>query len=232
MSQRDAVLNRMTAAILSVAMREYVKAGEFKTPDTYTRQMRRSVSALFGGSIDEFQFIDEMMAMINNQLNMAWKVGAYDVGVMETDFVFEDFQHLDSIINNEYQFILRFAQDIVDTRLAGGKIDALLARVDLWANRYNEVVAEAHVWFGKKTRLQWRKGNTEKHCATCLALDGIIAFAEEWNASGVRPQAPPNPHLECEGWKCDCYLNPTDQRRTPRAFERIMNVVMSKGGRL
>lgn len=228
MSRRNDTILRMAATVRAVALREYVKAGEFKTPDTYMRQMRRTVSGLFGGQINEFQFVDEFVSMIDNQLHMAWKVGAYDVGVMEEDFVYDDMIHIDTIINNEYQFVLRFAQDIVETRDAGGKIDALLARVDLWANRYNEVVAEAHVWFGKKTRLQWVMGGTEEHCETCQKLHGIIAFAEEWNASGVRPQHPPNPNLECQGWRCDCYLDPTDQRRTPRALERILNIVMSR----
>lgn len=63
-------------------------------------------------------------------------------------------------------------------------------------------------------RLVWRLGATEQHCATCFALDGTVATVTAWGASGLRPQAAPNPRLECGGWRCDCSLTPTDQELT------------------
>lgn len=193
--KRREVLLQMASRIRAIALQRHVEDGAHKTPETYRRVMRSLVTALFDRQMDEFAFVDAMIPLIDKQLTLAWTVGAYDVGVLEAEFTMEDIQHYEAIVNNEYQFVLRFAQDIADTRDAGGEINGLLARVDLWANRYNDVVNEAHVWFGGKTRLAWRLGKTEEHCDTCQRLNGIVAFASEWDASGVRPQHPPNPHL-------------------------------------
>ena len=98
------------------------------------------------------------------------------------------------------------------------------SRVDIWANRYPETENRARMHFGGKQRLEWVLGATEKHCSTCAALNGIVAFAEEWEESGVQPQSPPNGALECGGWQCDCSLVPTDRRRSANALTRIMDI--------
>ena len=94
----------------------------------------------------------------------------------------------------------------------------------MWSNRYNEVVNEAKIWFGGKQRLKWKLGATEKHCTTCQALDGIVAYASEWEQSGLKPQNPPNPNLECGGWHCDCSLETTDEKRSPDALGTLMDL--------
>jgi hypothetical protein len=52
-------------------------------------------------------------------------------------------------------------------------------------------------------RYEWQLGNTEQHCTDCLRLNGQVHTADEWAASGWRPQGR---NLECEGWRCDCSL--------------------------
>jgi len=100
------------------------------------------------------------------------------------------------------------------------------SRVDLWVSRYEDTKNEAILFYSEKNqRLMWVEGDTKDKCRTCLALDGIVAYASEWEAAGVQPQSPPNPYLECSGWECGCSLRPTDQRRSPDALNIIMQII-------
>jgi len=73
----------------------------------------------------------------------------------------------------------------------------------------------------------WVIGETEVSCSTCLALNGIVAYASEWEESGVHPQGPQNGALACGGWNCDCSLDTTNARRTRDALGRIMDIAVS-----
>ena len=70
----------------------------------------------------------------------------------------------------------------------------------------------------------WVYGETE-HCETCRQLNGIVARATEWQRIGVRPQNAPNGLLDCGGWNCQCAINPTTQRRTPGAYDKIIGII-------
>lgn len=219
-------VHQMTAAIARQArmieLKRYL-SGERKTIGVFARQIWSAIRDLHNGG-DEFAFIDDMTSIIENQLNRAWRQGARDMNVDPADFEQEDYDHINAIIQNEYEYIPGLAQDIIDARDAGNPIDPFRARADLWTNRYNEVVNEAHVWFGGKTRLKWVMGPTEEHCASCSALNGIVAWAREWEQAKIRPQQPPNDGLECEGWRCACSLTPTTERRTPHALDRLIEI--------
>ena len=224
------------AVILSAfaaACREYIRRGEFKTEGSFNRHLWTAALGFFRDEINAFTFIDIFVNEIENQLTRAWHEGARSVEVEPDDMTEADNLHLEAIINSEYDHVLGLAQAIEDAKLSGISLDAFRvrfrSRIDLWSARYREVVNEARIWFGGKKRLIWVLGRTEQHCQTCSALNGVVAWAEEWDQSLLRPQHPPNEFLECGGWRCDCSLNPTDQRRSPRAFGILTNIVVSKG---
>jgi hypothetical protein len=99
------------------------------------------------------------------------------------------------------------------------------SRVDMWVNRYEDTKNEAILFYSEKNqRLRWVYGDTQ-HCETCAQLNGIVAFASEWEQAGVQPQSPPNDLLTCGGWNCQCILEPTDDRRSPDALTRIMDAI-------
>lgn len=219
------------AALLARALTLYAPDGT-KTLGWYTTALQGAVRDLYNGG-SEYDFIDSLTAMIEAQLGRAWREGARDVGVEPDEFTADDDDHLQTIISSEYDHVLDFAQAISDAAAADqesgdNSLSALYSRADLWANRYTEVVNEAHIWFGQKERLEWQLGDTEKSCKTCSALDGIVAFGSEWEQAGLRPQQPPNSQLECEGWRCDCRLVPTDRRRSPRALDTLLTLAVGK----
>jgi hypothetical protein len=199
-----------------------------KSIDTYDRQLWKYALDLYRGG-DPGVFITDFVNAISNQLTRAWNAGAKEMGVMPADMTDDDRSEIQAIINAEYEHILDLGTAI--TAAQPGTIqefrDTFRSRIDLWINRYTDVVNQAKIYFGGKTRLIWVEGDTLEKCPTCLALNGIVAFAQEWEQSGVRPQSPPNNAIECGGWNCSCTLQVTDKRRSPLALQRIMDIATS-----
>lgn len=210
---------------------------EIKTEAMFLRQLRAYCLQLFRGELGEFAWIQDMTDTIADQMGKAWREGARAVGVEPSEFTDEDNEELNKIIASEYDYVLALGSDILELRLMGGTLEEyrtkFAGRIEVWAHRYTDVVNQAKVWFGKrkKVKLKWEMGATEEHCATCAALNGIVAYAEDWERSTVHPQNPPNRALECGGWRCDCALVPTTERATNNAFDEIVDrVTAAKDG--
>lgn len=196
-----------------------------KNANTYGRQLWRYCLDLYRSG-DGGTFLNQFIAAISNQMTRAWNEGAREVGVTPEEMTDTDRAELKAIIDSEYDHVIDLGEAIIQAR------DRTLAefrqqfrnRVDLWVNRYEDAANRAKVYFGGRQRLVWTLGQTEEHCETCARLNGIVAFAYEWEQSGIRPQSPPNPVLECGGWQCDCTLKPTDKRRSPDALGKLMDI--------
>lgn len=188
-----------------------------KTEAYYNQALNRAVLEFYRGDSDAGEFIDEMIRLIEGQFERAWNEGSRDVGVDPKDHTPDDDAVLQERIDKETEFILDYAEAIEKAKIEGSPVGPLQARVSLWANRYNEIVAEARIHFGaERVRLKWELGATEQHCATCAELNGIVANAETWEESGYHPQGAPNDALECGGWQCDCSLEPTKEALTDK----------------
>jgi hypothetical protein len=202
-----------------------------KTVEAFDRQLWSYSLNLFRTG-DDSAFLDNFIASIDNQLNRAWREGADEVGVAPEDMTPDDMDRLQAIIDSEYNHITDLADGISEARTNKDTLDdfrqGFRSRIELWSNRYNETVNDAKIYFGGKIRLEWQLGATEQHCDTCSQLDGIVAYASEWEESGIHPQQPPNDNLTCGGWHCDCRLNTTDKRRSVDALGRIMDIAVSR----
>lgn len=200
-----------------------------KTYEQFRTRLYNAAERLFTGGRDA-NFLATFTRTIDQQLTEAWDVGAQEVGVEPDEMTSNDFEILSAIINNENEYINRIADDIDAAREEGlepAKFESKFgARINLWAQRYVETVNRAKMHFGSQQRFEWVLGNTKEHCSTCPRLAGIVAFGREWEQARVHPQMPPNPQLECHGWLCDCYFQPTTKRRTPRALDKIINIVL------
>jgi len=139
---------------------------------------------------------------------------------------------LEAAILNQYDYVDQYYRDIVDARVDETSVDPLLSRAAQWANQWNAAYENAKLLINTKNggNLIWRKGETEHGCQTCADLDGIVAWASEWETLGVHPRGYPNSKLECEGGgpanNCDCTLEPTDQRRSAGAYGRIEEIIL------
>jgi hypothetical protein len=201
----------------------------YKSIETYDRQLWSYALDLYRTG-DGGVFLDKFIAAIANQLTRAWNEGAREVGVDPKEMTDDDRAELKAIIDGEYDQIIKLAEAIMESR--SGTLDEFRqkfrSRIDLWVNRYTDVIGRARVYFGGKTRLKWTLGKTEEHCETCATLNGIVAFASEWELAGIKPQSPPNSMLACSGWNCDCSLDVTDRRRSPNALDTLMNIATAR----
>ena len=198
---------------------------EYKTADYMLNVIEGLVNGVYNNLVGG-DFIDAMANLISGQLTQAFQQAFEDEGY--TDFVLPDYlsSALEGMILSQYDFVDQFYRDIVDARIDGTSVSPLLARAKLWANQwqaaYNEAIRLMTLEGGGN--LMWVYGEAE-HCETCNSLNGIVASAKEWDELGVQPQNPPNNMISCGGWNCQCSLTPTDKRRSPKAYDTIMNAV-------
>jgi hypothetical protein len=197
---------------------------EYKTYEFFLSAIQGLVAGVYYNNIGGI-FIDTLANLISGQLTAAYMSAWMEEGHF-TDLPAYLQADLENMILQQYDFIDQFFRDIIDARLDGLPLEPLMYRAQLWANQYNSAYNRALLAIEKNEggKLMWVEGDTGKKCPVCLALDGIVAYASEWDLAGVRPQSPPNPRLGCGGWRCLCKLVPTKKRRTPKAFDRIMEV--------
>lgn len=203
---------------------------ELKTYDYFLRHVNGLVRGVYSGNIGG-EMVDIMANLVQGQLtdayNRAWKDDGNKLPL--PDYLSES---LTEAIAKQFSYVDQFFRDIVDARLDKASIEPLMVRASLWANRYNEATSEAVRLMALENgdKLIWRLGETEKHCGTCSALNGKIAYAREWESAGLKPQNAPNKLLECGGWQCDCSLEPTDKRRSNNAMVDLWAIAAARDG--
>ncbi|CAK0770213.1 conserved hypothetical protein [Gammaproteobacteria bacterium] len=200
------------------------KIAAIKTADLYSTIMTNDVHALYSRAMSRRGFISDMGLAIERQLSEAWEKGADESMVLPEDFTDADKAALQAIIDNEKSFLDRLADDVQDTAANKTGWEQFQSRLDIWANRYTDVQNQARTYFGGKIKYRWDLGQTEEHCTTCAALNGLVAYASEWEEVGLHPQSPPNEHLECGGWRCDCSLNSTTERRSYGVMNKLLSI--------
>jgi hypothetical protein len=177
---------------------------------TYGRGVRANIYGLWTGTLDTFDFIDSMSTTIGRNLRFAWYAGAAQCGISQEELTPNERQALDDMVNSEIFHLVSFADSIIEnSRNNGGKLTPHNQRAVLWVNRYNDAYNQAMLMACGDQKLEWQLGATERHCSTCAMLNGTVLRASVWEQTGYRPQNPPNPMLECEGWRCDCHFNVT-----------------------
>lgn len=200
----------------------------YKTYDYMLAVIENLVESLYNNQIGG-EFIDIMANLISGQFTQAYRQAMEDEGM--TDEFMPDYlaASLEAAILGQYDYVDQFFRDVIDARLDGTSITPLLARAQLWANRYTEAYNEAVrlMAINNGQKLMWVEGDTDHKCSTCLALDGIVAWASEWDALDVKPQNGENTKLECRGFRCQCALVPTDKRRSPDAYGKIEEIILA-----
>lgn len=156
-------------------------------------------------------FAAGMAGDIQRYITEAFYVGASACGFLPDELIANDLSELNAIIQNEFSFVSRLATAILDLRDNDLPITRIYPRLEVWTNRYQDVVNRAQVLLCGDQKLKWILGPNEQHCSSCSRLDGKVKRASEWEASGLHPQSPPNERLTCQGWRCLCTLEPTTE---------------------
>jgi len=197
----------------------------YKTYEFFLTAIEGLVNSLYQGLIGGI-FIDTLANLISGQLADAYQRAWSDDGHF-TDLPPYLAAALESMTLTQYEHVDQFYRDIIDARVDGTSIAPLLNRAQLWAGQWNTAYEEAQrlITVENGGNMIWREGDTEEKCPQCVALDGVVAYAREWEELGVHPKGFPNDKLGCKGGHCDCTLKPTTQRRSPKAYNTIMNAV-------
>jgi len=188
---------------------------------SYQSDLHQIMRGYWSGFWPRDVFFDLMYAAIDRGLSRAWASGAAKVGIAKDEISGAEQALLSAAIFSEYARIPGLAAFIEQNmRKDGGKLQTVLNRASLWVNRYRDLENRAKVEGEKDPKLRWVLGPTKTHCNTCGKLAGKVKRASWWR-DNVMPQQPPNPALECKGWKCGCGLEKTDE---PMSRGRMPNV--------
>jgi hypothetical protein len=195
-----------------------------KTVEYFQATMERLIQSVYDGNLGG-EFIGIVEDLVLGQISQAYEQAWQDDGnpLPVPEYLRDASQ---AMVLEQQSHVENLYRDIIDARVDKTPVEPLLSRAALWSNQYNSAYNDAVLKIAAENgaRLQWIYGDTD-HCPECEALNGIVAYAREWDELNVHPQQPPNDLITCGGWRCQCALVPTDQRRSPKAFDTIMNIV-------
>ena len=186
--------------------------------EQYGRELRAPARALWRGIFSFDQFVEEMILIVRRGLTRAWNVGAKECNIDPEDMSAHERLELEREIFRNYDRIFSYAEYVEqNSRANGGKLGKVLARTELWQNRYDSVRVKAAALACKDKKKQWHLGATEKHCRSCLTFNGRVYRYSVWEKNNALPKSRV---LCCGGFRCDCRLDDTDARVTPGPFPK------------
>ncbi|MCP5019880.1 MAG: hypothetical protein GY938_32035 [Ketobacter sp.] len=196
----------------------------------YSRDIKALSNRALSGDIDEQTFRTELNRITAAAFAMAFLLGDGDqqneAGKAALKRALQQERNSINVLTSDIfdgRFSARSADDVspgLPEQTAKRGRDKLGNRLILWAftlaGIYHMGQEFAAPRFGEERRYEWGLGNTEEHCRTCLALDGVVLTASEWRIIGHKPQGR---SLECGGWNCDCERTETD--KPSQGFESV-----------
>jgi hypothetical protein len=214
---RENLIKAVKAAGLYFA--QYAEKAAY-TSARYENEIRAAAAAYWKEGV-KGSFVSRMKVVIKFGLKDAFDLGASDFGVTPDEYSKEEIVARDAIITEEQLHIpdlLKFIDGLANDKTR--KLTDADYRLDLWIARFADMQNRAKLILGKDTKFEWVYGDTE-HCDTCQMLNGFVKRASFWNKYGVHPGQPPNPKLQCGGWRCQCQLNPTEKNLSRGKFPRL-----------
>lgn len=189
-----------------------------KTEPRLLQALRSAVRGLWSGVYTLNEFAVAMLDALDGGFYRAFKRGFGEFGISPDEWTPSEKAELYQMLADQALYVEAFGQWILENSKAnGGKLRDVLARVDLWANRYNEAYNRARILAARDGHLMWVLGQAE-HCSSCLKLAGKVKRGSVWLEAGIQPQS----HLlECGGYRCQCSLVPTDLPATRGPLPRL-----------
>jgi len=185
-----------------------------KSLEDFGRQVRAAARILWRGDDPNalFNFVDSLNLAMMRGYEQAWREGAAVCGVLPTDRTVEEQVVLAEYISIAQSRLLPLADYIsANSRANGGRWGDLLARLNIWINRYAEVRNRAQQMACKDTKLKWVVDPQKESCSTCLKLNNRIYRASIWQKYEIFPRDTRPNHQNSHGnnWGC-VFQAPTD----------------------
>jgi hypothetical protein len=193
-----------------------------RTKASYLQNLRAVVRGLWTGVTDEFETAASFEASIRRGLTQAWHEGIGELGLTPADMSEDEQRALRARIARETSYIDGFIDAIMaGSKENGGALAPLLQRAAMWAERWEEVKAEALMMVQQDPPLEWHLNPLKENCSSCAKLNGKVKRASYWNQSGVLPGVAGAGYLECQGYRCGCELLPTDKPLSKGPLPRL-----------
>lgn len=178
--------------------------------DQFRNSLRAAARGLWSGALSAYGFPDAFGAALDKYLRQAFDDGMARYGVEPADYTDDDIEAFQKFLTGQYEHLEGLTDYIVTQhKQFGGKLETVLARVEMWANRYDEAGDIARTRAGADENIEWKLGRAE-HCETCAALSGWVKRGSYWQKLRDTEQIyPKSPRLRCNGYNCKCVLQPT-----------------------
>lgn len=148
------------------------------------------VRGVWLGVMDYDTAFSNIMLIIGVYYAMAWKAGMKRAGLESDEQTAEEKLALKNMIFSEYAFIGGLLAAVeAGNKAAGGLLKAFAARIALWGNRYDAVMARAMAMARNNPKLKWVR-NSKDGCDSCVKMDGRVYRAKTWERYNLRPQSP------------------------------------------
>lgn len=153
--------------------------------------------------VDRRTFARRARAMVSRGVRQAFLDGLEEGGVFRGDLSDEDTATIQRLTAQQSVYVTNlgaalFRQDDVTPAMASQK-------PSMWFNKSVYPAYDAgRMSADRNGYYEWSLGRTEKHCSTCLALNGQVHRLKDYTR---RDLVPKSSVLECGGWQCDCKLN-------------------------
>ncbi len=163
-----------------------------------------------------------MTLAIERGFDQAWTEGAKKCGIESDERTVDETAALNTLITTNVRFVSDFGRAIIrGSKANGGLLRTQITRAGVWVSRYDQVVQEAKVMSCADKNLKWNIDPTKDNCSSCLKLNGKVKRASVWEEAGIIPQVAGAGYLICNGYRCGCTLDPTEERGTPGPFPRL-----------
>lgn len=179
----------------------------------YRSGWRSITRAYYTQSIDFLQAQEQAWSLIGEGLRDAWNEGLAEIGIQPDEMTEEEALARDRMIFEQTRRVGVFLRDI-NRASAGieGSLEGMLARANIWGQRYNEARERAKSMADANPKLVWVYGDTVAHCEDCATVEGRVYRKDTWDRYGWQPGSRA---LACGGWQCDCRRVQTDAPCTP-----------------
>jgi hypothetical protein len=180
------------------------------TRDAFTRDFVDLVKSVGKGETARRRFGLVLRAQLNRMGRAAYVDGLREGGV-EGELDDEDRGAIADWLAQQSAFVTKFANEVYSRPFSESEIGY---RAELWANKSLETMRLAGLASADRNGLyEWRIGQTEEHCLTCLALNGQRHRLKEYVKRNLLPKSSA---LGCKGYNCDCTLTKVQGRASGR----------------
>lgn len=184
--QSKSLADRLIASIKSLTVAIKQTAGA----NRYRKDISGLVQNLWNGSISGPEFLRALKyQIIPIAFEQAWMDGARQGGITSfEELTDEEKNSLGVRIKTEKTFVRGFRDYVAaHTKADGYKLRMFKPRIELWVNRYMDVVSEAMMMAGGDKKYRWQM-YAKENCRSCRKLNGQVRRMSFWKEHNCRPQ--------------------------------------------